>query len=200
MLKLPEVSSSKSKMLSRTASTVARRALSAQARRNASTLVVAAHADGKLAGDTLACVSAASQVGGPVTVMVAGASEETAKEAAAIDGVTAVLHTADEAFAHGVAENMTSLVVAAQKEGGFTHIFGGSNNYCKAFMPRVGAALDVQPISGRCFLSAQIRRYGCRGAVSRRQCVAAHICFQGGDLDLCKPSSPSSFLSKTSSP
>lgn len=121
--------------------------MTASSSRAASSLVVAPHADGKLSSDTFGTVAAATQIGGPVTVLVAGAGTEVAQEAANIAGVDAVLHTDDEAYAHGTAENVTGLVVAAQKSANFTHILAPSNNYAKAILPRVGALLDVQPIS-----------------------------------------------------
>ena len=58
------------------AKTSALRGLSLAAARAASTLVVAEHAGAKLSEQTLSVVTAATQVGGDVTVLVAGSDAE----------------------------------------------------------------------------------------------------------------------------
>ena len=60
--------------------------------RNASTLVVAEHDGSAVSQGTLATVTAASKIGGDITVLVTGSAiGDAAKSAATIGGVTKVL-------------------------------------------------------------------------------------------------------------
>lgn len=121
------------------------RGLSLGAARAASTLVVAEHAGAKLSEQTLSVVTAASKVGGDVTVLVAGSdAEPVSKEAAGVAGVSKVLCANDAAYDHGIAENMSGLVAGLD---GYSHIFFASTNEGKNIAPRVCAKLDVSPIS-----------------------------------------------------
>jgi len=119
------------------------------AQRASSTLVLAeVNAAGELQGTTHAAVTAAAQLGGDVSVLVA-AEDATAAAAAAcqISGVQAVLAASGEQFKGGVAENMTPLVLAAQAQTGATQIVGTATPYGKNILPRVAAKLDVNVIS-----------------------------------------------------
>merc|ERR1740130_2563252 len=98
-------------MLARSLATVARRASS----RHASTLVLAEHSDGQLNPATLAAVMAATQIGGPVSVLVSGSDTDTVcQQAAAVMGVDTVLHANDASLDHSVAENVTKLIEETQ--------------------------------------------------------------------------------------
>lgn len=44
-------------------------------------------------------------------------------------------------------ESFAPLVVAAQKQFGFTHVLAGASAFGKSLIPRVAALLDVSPIS-----------------------------------------------------
>lgn len=44
-------------------------------------------------------------------------------------------------------EHLAPLVVAAQKQFGFTHVLAGASAFGKTIVPRVAALLDVSPIS-----------------------------------------------------
>ena len=44
-------------------------------------------------------------------------------------------------------EPLAPLIVATQKQFGFTHIFAGASAFGKSLLPRVAALLDVSPIS-----------------------------------------------------
>lgn len=116
--------------------------------RYASTLVLAEHAGNALGAQTLNAVSAATAIGHPVTVLVAGGDTEgVAAEAAKVNGVDRVLHAPDGCYDHAVAEPMAALILAAQAANSFTHIVAPSTNESKAILPRVAVKLDVAPIS-----------------------------------------------------
>ena len=111
-----------------------------------SVLVIAEHDNASIKPATLNTVTAASQMGGDVHVLVAGqGAAGAAKAAAAIAGVAKVLHAEGAAFAHGLAENMAAQVLSIAS--GYTHILFPATAAGKNVAPRVAAKLDVGQIS-----------------------------------------------------
>jgi electron transfer flavoprotein alpha subunit len=109
-------------------------------------LVIAEHDNATLKVATLNTVTAAAQCGGEVHVLVAGANAGAAAAAAAqIAGVSKVLHADSEAFAHGLAENMTAQVLALASS--YSHLLFPATASGKNIAPRVAAKLDVGQIS-----------------------------------------------------
>ena len=97
---------------------------------------------------TLSSVTAATQLGGDVSVLVAAEDASAAAAAAAgINGVTSVLAASGAQYKGGVAENMTPLILNVQQQTGATHIVGPATAYGKNILPRVAAKLDVNQIS-----------------------------------------------------
>jgi electron transfer flavoprotein alpha subunit len=110
-----------------------------------SVLVLAEHNDGALSPATLATVTAASQLGGDVHVLVAGGSDAVAAEAAKIAGVAKVLHAGDGALANQLPENVAPLVVDLM--AGYDAFLAASTSTGKNVAPRVAALLDVMQVS-----------------------------------------------------
>lgn len=111
-----------------------------------SILILADHDDGQLAGATLNTVTAASQIGGDIDILVAGdASGDVAKAAAAIAGVSKVLVADAAEFAHGIAENVAPLIQSLASS--YSHLMAPATTTGKNVMPRVAALLDVMQIS-----------------------------------------------------
>jgi electron transfer flavoprotein alpha subunit len=109
-------------------------------------LVVAEHDNGSIKGATLNTVTAAAQCGGDVHILVAGHNAgEAAKQAAKIAGVAKVIHVEGEHFAHGLAENVATQVIAIA--GAYSHILFPATASGKNIAPRVAAKLDVGQIS-----------------------------------------------------
>jgi electron transfer flavoprotein alpha subunit len=109
-------------------------------------LVIAEHDNASIRGATLNTVTAAVQAGGEVHVLVAGHNAgEAAKQAAAIAGVTKVLHADDASLAHGLAENVAAVVLGVA--GNYSHILFPATAGGKNVAPRVAAKLDVGQIS-----------------------------------------------------
>ncbi len=109
-------------------------------------LVVAEHDNTQLKGGTANAVTAASQMGGEVHVLVAGSGAKAAADAAAkLAGVTKVLHVDASHYAGGLAENFAALVVGMAKD--YSHIVASASAFGKGFMPRVAALLDVAQVS-----------------------------------------------------
>jgi electron transfer flavoprotein alpha subunit len=91
-------------------------------------------------------VTAASQIGGDIHLLVAGdTSGSVAAAAATIAGVSKVLTADDAAYAHGLAENIAPLIVGLAS--GYSHLLAPATTSGKNIMPRVAALLDVMQIS-----------------------------------------------------
>ena len=109
-------------------------------------LVIAEHEHGTLKGATLNTVTAATQCGGDVHVLVAGADAAGAAQAAAqIAGVAKVLHADDARLAEQLAEDVAAQVLAIASNYG--HILFPATAHGKNVAPRVAAKLDVAQIS-----------------------------------------------------
>lgn len=111
-----------------------------------STLILAEHDNDTLKAATLSAVTAATQLGGDVAVLVAGAScDAAAQQAAAVAGVNKVLVADNAAYANQLAENVSLLV--AELAADYDNIIAAATTSAKNIMPRVAALLDVAQIS-----------------------------------------------------
>jgi electron transfer flavoprotein alpha subunit len=109
-------------------------------------LVIAEHDNTSLKGATRAAITAALKIGGDVHVLVAGHEcSGAATQAARVTGVAKVLVADAPAYAHSLAETLTTLVVNLARDYG--HVLAGATATGKNFMPRVAAELDVAQIS-----------------------------------------------------
>lgn len=111
-----------------------------------SSLVIAEHDNTHLKPATLNTITAASQLGGEVHVLVAGANAAAVANAAAqVAGVAKVIRIDADSLAHGVAENVTAQVVALASS--YSHILFAATASGKNIAPRVAAKLDVGQIT-----------------------------------------------------
>lgn len=111
-----------------------------------SILVIAEHDNKSLKPATLNTVTAASQIGGDIHLLVAGFECQTVVEqAAAVAGVAKVLVADNQAYEHQLAENISKLVVDVAE--GYTHILAPATTTGKNTLPRVAALLDVAQLS-----------------------------------------------------
>jgi len=109
-------------------------------------LVIAEHDNAGVRPATLNTITAAKQLGGAVTVLVAGSgAAAAASAAAAVAGVAKVLHADADIFAHGLAENVAAQVLALAS--GYSHFVFAATASGKNISPRVAAKLDVGQIS-----------------------------------------------------
>lgn len=112
-------------------------------------LLVAEHDNTHLKPATLNAMAAAKAIGGDVDILVAGHNCKSVADAAAkIAGIKKVLLADDTAYAHRIAENVAALV--AKLGTGYSHILAPATTTGKNMLPRVGALLDVQPLSDVC--------------------------------------------------
>lgn len=109
-------------------------------------LVYAEHDNKELKSATLATVTAATQMGGDVHLLVAGAGcQAVAEQAAKVAGVSKVLVADNAAYANQLAENVSLLV--KDLAAGYSHIVAPATTTGKNFLPRVAALLDVSMVS-----------------------------------------------------
>lgn len=109
-------------------------------------LVIAEHDNSTLKGATLNAVTAATQMGGDLHLLVAGAGCGAVADAAAqVAGVSKVLVADNAAYEHQLAENLSKLVAELGKD--YSHVVAPATTTAKNFMPRVAALLDVAQLS-----------------------------------------------------
>ena len=109
-------------------------------------LVVAAHDGKKVRANVANAVTAATQMGSDVTVLVAGSNcAEAAKSASEIAGVAKVLQVEDAAYANWLAEDIAPLVVKLAPN--YSHVVMAADSVGKNIAPRVAALLDVGQVS-----------------------------------------------------
>ena len=109
-------------------------------------LLVADHDNATLSDQTNKALTAASQIGGDVHVLVAGKGAKAAADAAAkLSGVSKVLLADGDDYAHSLAEPLAALIVSLA--GSYDTILTAATVSGKNVMPRVAALLDVVQIS-----------------------------------------------------
>lgn len=109
-------------------------------------LVIAEHDNKNLKPATLSTITAAQNLKGEVTVLVAGSQcKIVAENAAKIAGVNKVILADSPVYENSLAENLADFIVKLSSD--FTDILAPATTFGKNFMPRVAALLDVAQIS-----------------------------------------------------
>ena len=109
-------------------------------------LLLAEHDNKALSEQTAKVLSAATKIGGDVHVLMAGSGASAVAEAAAkLSGVAKVLVADDAAYAQGLSEPLTDLIVSLA--GGYDVVIGAATSVAKSVLPRVAALLDVMQVS-----------------------------------------------------
>ncbi|WP_340148411.1 FAD-binding protein [uncultured Sneathiella sp.] len=109
-------------------------------------LVLADHDNEALGTATLNTVTAATELGGDVHVLVAGnGCSAVADEAAKVSGVAKVLLVEDALYGDMLAENVAALIVSLADS--YDAIVAAATSAGKNILPRVAALLDVGQIS-----------------------------------------------------
>lgn len=112
------------------------------------TLLIAEHEHEILKDATNKALTAASQLGGDIHVLVAGGGQGTkaaAEAASKLAGVAKVLVAESEAYAHDLAEPLAALIVSLAPS--YDAIVAPATSRFKNVMPRVAALLDVMQVS-----------------------------------------------------
>ena len=109
-------------------------------------LLLADHDGNHLSDQTAKALTAASQIGGDVHVLVAGkAAKAAADQAAKLSGVAKVLLAESDALANNLAEPLSDLIVSLA--GSYDTIISAATSVGKNVLPRVAALLDVAQVS-----------------------------------------------------
>ncbi|WP_435945535.1 electron transfer flavoprotein subunit alpha/FixB family protein [Dryocola sp. BD586] len=110
------------------------------------TLLLVEHDNNQLNAVTFNAVSAARELGGDITLLVAGENcRAVAEKAARIAGVSKVLLADNAACKNQLAENVAALILSLRE--GYSHILAVANSNGKNILPRVAALADVAQIS-----------------------------------------------------
>ena len=109
-------------------------------------LLLAEHDNATLSDQTAKALTAASQIGGDVTILVAGSNAQGAADAAAkLAGVSKVLLADDASYANNLAEPLAALILSLA--GSYDVIIAPATASAKNVLPRVAALLDVAQVS-----------------------------------------------------
>ncbi|RDJ04269.1 electron transfer flavoprotein subunit alpha/FixB family protein [Rhizobium grahamii] len=109
-------------------------------------LLLADHDGSHLSDQTAKTLTAASKIGGDVTILVAGAGAKAAAEQAAkLSGVAKVLVAEDASLANNLAEPLAAVVVSLAAS--YDTLIAAATSTGKNVMPRVAALLDVAQVS-----------------------------------------------------
>ena len=97
---------------------------------------------------SLSTITAATQIGEPVTAIVFGSNGDSVAEAVAkTEGVSKVLVAKDSEYDHYLAEKVSPLLKKIIEDQKFTHFLTAGSSIGKSVLPRLGSLLDVQPVS-----------------------------------------------------
>jgi len=111
-----------------------------------SVLLIAEFDQQSLKAATRSAITAATQLGGNVDVLVIGQNVSTiAEQVAKVQGVSRVLVADDVAYAKPLAENFAPLVQSIATN--YSHIIAAASSFGKNLVPRVAALLDVDMVS-----------------------------------------------------
>ncbi|OWO89821.1 electron transfer flavoprotein subunit alpha [Rhizobium esperanzae] len=109
-------------------------------------LLLADHDNASLSDQTAKTLTAASQIGGDVAVLVAGKGADAAADAAAkLSGVSKVLLAENDELANNLAEPLADLIVSLA--AGYDTIIAAATSTGKNVLPRVAALLDIAQVS-----------------------------------------------------
>ena len=110
------------------------------------TLIIAEHDGQNLNQSTAKCVTCASAIGNDIDIVVMGSGVDSiAAEAAAINGVSAVISIEAEHLAQVLSVNHAAEVVAMAD--GYSHIMGPSTTFGRDLMPSIAAKLGVNQVT-----------------------------------------------------
>jgi electron transfer flavoprotein alpha subunit len=109
-------------------------------------LLLAEHDNSTLSELTARALTAASQIGGDIDILVAGrGAAGVAEIAAKLTGIRKVLLAEADSLEHQLAEPLTDLIVSLS--GGYDAFVTAATSTGKSVFPRVAALLDVMQVS-----------------------------------------------------
>lgn len=117
-------------------------------RRFGSTLALVEVNGTEISSASLSALTAAKQLGNPVTAVLLGSgSKSAASKLNQISGLTKILFSEDSKLDHALPEYLSPVLTQLIKSQDYSHFITPATAVGKNVLPRVGALLDVQPIS-----------------------------------------------------
>lgn len=113
-----------------------------------STLVLIELNSDQVSANTRAAVTAAKLLSNQVDALILTNNSDYAKSVSLVDGIDSVKLITDDSLEHVSSEVASKLV--SDVMDGYQYLVAGSSTFSKNILPRVGALLDVQPISDVC--------------------------------------------------
>lgn len=122
--------------------------LASIATRFSSTLAFLETSGSKLTPASLSTISAAKQIGNPVTALLVGSkSSEAVAEASKLPSVDQILISKSDKYDHLLPEEVSPLIASILKDSDYSNFVIPASISGKGILPRVGALLDLQPLT-----------------------------------------------------
>lgn len=102
----------------------------------------------EVSANSRAAITAASQLSDTIDALVLTNDASNASSVSALAGISTVKMIVDDSLEHINVEVASRLIADAMN--GYSFLVSGSSTFSKNILPRVGALLDVQPISDVC--------------------------------------------------
>ncbi|KAI5123687.1 hypothetical protein M0805_001715 [Coniferiporia weirii] len=114
-------------------------------------LVFIEHKEGTIDSGSLSALTAAEQLGGKVTGLIVGASDEVQQaieKAKKLKGLSRLLHASSVLYAPPLPETVSPLLKKIIAQGPpFTHVVSAHSSFAKSALPRVAGMLDATAVS-----------------------------------------------------
>ena len=106
-----------------------------------------------VSANTRAAITAASNLSDSLDALVLTNDASNASSVSALAGINTVKMIVDDALEHANVEVASRLIADVMND--YSFLVAGSSTFSKNFLPRVGALLDVQPISDVCEIKSK---------------------------------------------
>ena len=106
-----------------------------------------------VSANTRAAITAASNLSDSLDALVLTNDASNASSVSALAGINTVKMIVDDALEHANVEVASRLIADVMKD--YSFLVAGSSTFSKNILPRVGALLDVQPISDVCEIKSK---------------------------------------------
>ena len=107
----------------------------------------------EVSANSRAAITAASQLADTIDALVLTNAVDNASQTSSLEGLGSVKVIVNEELEHACVEVASGLI--AEVMASYKYLVAGSSTYSKNIVPRVGALLDVQPISDVCEIKSK---------------------------------------------
>ncbi|KAH3667175.1 hypothetical protein OGAPHI_002824 [Ogataea philodendri] len=116
--------------------------------RSKATLAFVETSGSKITPSSLSALRAAQQLGNPITALLVGTEAKGAvDEVKKVSSIDKIVTSSSEKYDHYLPEQVSPLVASLLKDSEYTNFVVAASAVGKNFLPRVGALLDLQPVS-----------------------------------------------------